>query len=143
MDILAQWLPEIILSLLCAGALAFCRHFYKRYKDYKNVLEEKEDKETEIMIDHKLEPIYEELEALRTYIRETEVIEKTHMSLIIASYKFRLIQLCRELLKQEYMTQKQYDQLTEFYKLYSGLGGNGQAKEYYDKTILLPIHDEP
>jgi hypothetical protein len=38
-----------------------------------------------------LEPVYEELEALRTYIRETENIEKTHMNLIIASYRFRLV----------------------------------------------------
>ena len=46
------------------------------------------------------EPIYEELEALRRYIRETESIEKTHMSLIIASYRFRLVQLCKGFLAQ-------------------------------------------
>ena len=57
------------------------------------------DKKTEIMVEEKLEPIYEELEALRTYIRETESIEKVHMSLIIASYRFRLIQLCKEFIR--------------------------------------------
>ena len=31
------------------------------------------------------------------------------------------------------------EQLTEFYKLYTGLGGNGQAKVYYDKAMLLPL----
>jgi hypothetical protein len=30
------------------------------------------------------------------------------------------------------------EQLTEFYKLYTGLGGNGQAKVYYEKAIALP-----
>jgi hypothetical protein len=40
------------------------------------------------------------------------------------------------------MTYSQYEQLTEFYKLYVGLGGNGQAKEFYDKVIKLPIHDD-
>ena len=39
------------------------------------------------------------------------------------------------------MTQKQYDQLVEFYKLYVGLGGNGQAKEYYEKAMVLEIRD--
>ena len=37
------------------------------------------------------------------------------------------------------MTQEQYDQLSEFYKLYTALGGNGQAKEYYEKAIKLEI----
>ncbi len=40
------------------------------------------------------------------------------------------------------MTQDQYDQLTEFYKLYHSLGGNGQAKEYYEKTMELEIRSE-
>lgn len=100
------------------------------------------DKKTENMVEEKLEPIYEELEALRTYIRETESIEKVHMSLIIASYRFRLIQLCKEFIRQEYLTQTQYDQLIEFYRVYAGLGGNGQAKDYYERAIALPIHRE-
>jgi hypothetical protein len=37
------------------------------------------------------------------------------------------------------MTQEQYDQLSEFYRIYSGLGGNGQAKEYYELALELPI----
>jgi hypothetical protein len=37
------------------------------------------------------------------------------------------------------MTQSQYDQLAEMYRLYSELGGNGQAHEYYEKTCKLQI----
>ena len=40
------------------------------------------------------------------------------------------------------MTQDEYDQLTEFFKLYSSLGGNGQAREYYEKTVKLEIRAE-
>lgn len=40
------------------------------------------------------------------------------------------------------MTQTQYDQLTEIYELYHKLGGNGQAKQYYDKTCLLEIRPD-
>ena len=63
------------------------------------------------------------------------------MNLIVASYRFRLIQLCKIYLKQRYITQDQYDQLTEFYKVYEGLGGNGQAKDYYEKAVRLEIRD--
>jgi hypothetical protein len=40
------------------------------------------------------------------------------------------------------MTTNQYDQLIEFYKLYIGLGGNGQAKDWYERALKLPIRDE-
>ena len=142
MDFLATYGVEILLSLITAGALSFCRYLHKQANQYKTMIEEKEDAETAIIIDKKLEPIYEELEDLRIYIRDTETIEKSHMALIIASYRFRLIQLCKELIKAQRMTQKEYDQLTEFCRVYVGLGGNGQAKEYYDKTMELPIVDE-
>ena len=44
--------------------------------------------------------------------------------------------------RQEYLTKLQYDQLNEFYRVYTGLGGNGQAKHYYDRAVALPIHDD-
>lgn len=142
MDFLTTYGVEILLSLITAGALGFCKHLHKQANQYKTMIEEKEDAETATIIDKKLEPIYEELEDLRAYIRDTETIEKSHMTLIIASYRFRLIQLCKELIKAQHMTQKEYDQLTEFYRVYVGLGGNGQAKEYYEKTMELPIVEE-
>ena len=40
------------------------------------------------------------------------------------------------------MTQDQYDQLSGFYRIYSGLGGNGQAKEYYELALELSIRPE-
>jgi hypothetical protein len=39
------------------------------------------------------------------------------------------------------MTYAQYEQLTEFYKLYVGLGGNGQAKSFYERASQLPIRE--
>ena len=138
MDFLATYGVEILLSLITAGALGFCKHLYKQASQYKTMIEEKEDAETSIIIDKKLEPIYEELEDLRAYIRDTETIEKSHMTLIIASYRFRLVQLCKGFMNQGYITVDQRTQLDEFYKLYTGLGGNGQAKIYYEQCIQLP-----
>lgn len=132
----------LLLGLISAGLLGFCRYIWKQMKTYKALIDDKEKDATEDMIDKKLEPILQDLEDLRGYIRDTKNIEKSHMNLIIASYRYRLIQLCKLYLKQGFMTHDNYEQLSEFYKLYTGLGGNGQAKEYYEKTIALPIKSE-
>lgn len=132
----------VLLTLISAGLLGFCRYIWKQMKTYKVMLEEKEKEETEALIDKKLEPIIDELEDLRAYIHDAKDIEKSHMNLIIASYRYRLIQLCKIYIKQKYMTQDQFEQLNEFYKLYTGLGGNGQAMEYYNIAIKLPIHED-
>lgn len=141
-EFFAQHWASILLSLVTAGALAICRYLGKQLKNYKKLLDEKDSDQLEDLIDSKLEPIVADIEELRTYIRETQDIEKSHMKLIIASYRYRLMQLCKLYLKQGYMTSDQFDQLTEFYKLYTGLGGNGQAKEFFDKACALPIRDD-
>lgn len=139
LEFLAQHLIEIFFGLVSAGALGFCKYMHTQMKNYKNLLEEKEDHQLEETIENRIEPIKMEIEELRKYIRDIGTIEKNHVDLIISSYRFRLVQLCKEFIKQGYVTQAQYDQLTEFYKLYTGLGGNGQAEEYYNKAIKLEI----
>ena len=143
---LVEWGLEIFVSVITALILGYFTYQATQYRQkkqqYQELVREQELKKAEIIIDTKLEPIYQELEELRTYVRETQNIEKTHMALIVASYRFRLIQLCKQYIHQEYMTTAQYEQLTEFYKLYVGLGGNGQAQSYYERAIALPIHDE-
>ena len=137
-----EHLVEILFGLVSAGALAFCKYLHSQLKNYKKLLAESKDTELEKTIDSRIEPIQEEIEELRKYIMETKSIETSHLELIISSYKFRLVQLCKEYIKQEYITQDQYDQLSEFYRVYSGLGGNGQAKEYYELAMELPIKSQ-
>lgn len=138
---LGEHLIEIFFGLISAGALGFCKYMHTQMKNYKKLLEEKESQELKSTIESRIEPIQQEIEELRKYIREVGAIERSHMDLIVSSYRFRLVQLCKEFIRQGYMTQDQYDQLTEFYKLYTALGGNGQAKEYYESAMKLPIHD--
>ena len=142
--ILAEWGLEILFGLISAIVLGYAKYkgdkLKKERDEAKQLIEEKKKQEMEQSIEVKLEPIYEELEELRRYIRETKDIEKSHMNLIIASYRFRLIQLCKGFLNQGYMTMDQRTQLDEFYTLYTGLGGNGQAKIYYEQCINLPPH---
>jgi hypothetical protein len=142
----AEWGLEVLIAITSAAILGWIKYKHSKLKqklnNYEELLNTEREHKQEEEIEIKLEPIYEELEELRAYIREAENIEKAHMTLIIASYRFRLIQLCKEFLKQGYMTYTQYEQLTEFFKLYTGLGGNGQAKAYYERTIILPIRSE-
>lgn len=139
---IAEHLVEIIFALISAGALAFCRYLYKQLKAYKQLLNDKKYEDLDDRIDEKLKPILDDIEEIRGYIRKAESKENRDLELIIASYRFRLVQLCKLYIKKGYMTQDEYDQLTEFFKLYSSLGGNGQAKEYYEKTVKLEIRAE-
>lgn len=139
---IAEHLIEIVFALISAGALAFCRYLYKQLKAYKQLLNDKKYEDLDDRIDEKLKPILDDIEEIRAYIRKTENKEKRDLDLIIASYRFRLVQLCKLYMKKGYMTQDEYDQLTEFFKLYSSLGGNGQAREYYEKTVKLEIRAE-
>ena len=139
---IVEHLVEIVFALISAGALAFCRYLYKQLKAYKQLLNDKKYEDLDDRIDEKLKPILDDIEEIRDYIRKAESKENRDLGLIIASYRFRLVQLCKLYIKKGYMTQDEYDQLTEFFKLYSSLGGNSQAKEYYEKTVKLEIRAE-
>ena len=138
---IAQHFIEIFFGLISAGLLAFCRYIYTQMKMYQKLAEEKKDEELEELIEGHIAPIKEDLNNLRSFVLEENKISERHIEIILASYRFRLIQLCQSFLKQGYMTSGQYEQLVEFFKVYAGLGGNGQAKEYYERTLKLPLKD--
>ena len=141
MNFLAQYWPEILLSLATAGAVGACKYFIGQMKKYKTLLEKQDDDELDRKIESKAEHIIEEIEQLRAYIRDFEQEDKRKMDLILSSYKYRLVQLCKDYLQKGQMTTREYAQLNEFYTVYTGLGGNGQAKEYYEKAIKLDVAD--
>lgn len=60
----------------------------------------------------------------------------------IAFYKYQLINACKRYLSQGYITQYQFDRLTELHKIYNDLGGNAQGDFYFNKAIQLPIIKE-
>ena len=145
--LLAEWGTEILFGLISAAVMGWAKWHGDKLKkeklqaeeNAKIIAEQQLDKKIDSHIEVELEPIYQELEDLRKYFRDNENLEKSHMNLIVASYRFRLIQLCKGFLNQGFITTAQMEQLTEFYKLYTGLGGNGQAKIYYDKAMQLPL----
>lgn len=145
MEFLTEWGSQIILSLVIA-VLTYILNKNIKEKDksmeeYQELLKKESDNKTSRAIEVHLEPIYKELEDIRKRIlslqdKENQDLEdiQQNFDLILASYRYRLIQLCKELLNQGFMYQYQYDNLSEFYNLYIGLGGNGQAKDYYKKV---------
>lgn len=130
---------------------------------YQELLTKEQEEKTKKAVEVQLEPIYKELEEIRKRVfalqdchtndikkindtmddREEAIRDEAaanfkvlqdNMELIISSYKYRLVELCRGLQKQGFMYQYQYDHLSEFYTLYRKLGGNGQAQDYYERV---------
>ena len=130
---------------------------------YQELLDHEQDEKTKKAVEVQLEPIYKELEEIRkrvfdlqdchvndvhsikTAMNDTEEAMRSeaeknfkllqdNLELIISSYKYRLVELCKGLEKQGFMYQYQYDHLNEFYHLYRKLGGNGQAQDYYERV---------
>lgn len=141
LEFITTHLLEIIFGLISAGALAFCKYLYGKMKTYKKLVEEKENSTLDNTIENHIEPIRQEIEELRKYVLENNTLTNKHLDLILASYRFRLTQLCKAYIQQGFMTNIEYEQLVEFYKVYSGLGGNGQAKTYYERAVQLPVHN--
>lgn len=141
LEFITTHLLEIIFGLISAGALAFCKYLYGKVKIYKNLIEEKENSTLDDTIEAHIEPIRQEIEELRKFVLESNKIANNHMDVILASYRFRLTQLCKAYIQQGFMTNGEYEQLVEFYKVYASLGGNGQAKTYYERAIQLPVHN--
>ena len=93
-EFLSKYGVELMMSLITTGALAFCKYMHGQMKNYKKLLEEKDRDELDNEIDKKLEPIVQEIEELRKYIRKVDINENNRINLIIASCRLRLIQLC-------------------------------------------------
>ena len=145
--LLAEWGTEILFGLISAAVIGYAKWKNSQLmkakdeaeKNAATLAEQKLDEKIDSHIEVELEPVLQELEDLRKYCRDNENLEKSHMALIVASYRFRLVQLCKGFLNQGYITTAQMEQLVEFYKLYTGLGGNGQAEVYYKKAVALPL----
>ena len=168
MEILTKYALEIFFGLVSAGALAFCKHLYGKNKKLEEMQKADQNRQYRQMILDEIEPIINEITRLKSDITAVDTnakvaltqfkteadITKQHMyddlnkiqekneenfKLIINSYKFRLIQLCKTHIRDGYISESDFEQITEMYKLYHGLGGNGQAQEYYDKVLELEI----
>ena len=164
--IFAKYGLELIFGLISAGALALCRYFWKQNKELGRLQEEEEKRRYRQMIIDEIEPIIEELgraeeeiknikkqgektvnglenaekathEEMYKDLKKIQEENERRFALILNSYKFRLIQLCKLHLKDGYITTEDYEQVSEMHELYKSLGGNGQAEDYFNKVKEL------
>ena len=164
MEILTEYGLEIFFGLVSAGLLAYCKHLWAQKQELAKRKEEDLTRLHRQMILDEIEPIIEELKRIKDNLqgsidtlrreadhthadmyKDLELVTKKNdknLELIINSYKFRLIQLCKTHLRDGYISQDEFDQVTEMYKLYHGLGGNGQAQDYYERVMELKIRDK-
>ena len=137
-----KYIIEIVLGLVSAGLLGFCRYLANQVKDYKELLALKEDGEVQKTIEDKIAPILEEVAKLQCLLEEAIAKEHKDMTVIVSSWGFRITQLCELYLERGYMTHSEYIQLVEMFNVYSELGGNGKVKEIFNKaTSSLEIRD--
>jgi hypothetical protein len=131
--ILTNYALELIFGLISACALWFCRSLAKQNKELKQLQKEDENRKYRQMILNEIEPIIDELSKAEDDIKhldadiQTQIAvlkataesEHKHMykdlnriqsnndrnfNLIINSYKFRLIQLCKSHLRDGFIT---------------------------------------
>lgn len=88
------------------------------------------------------EPLKAELASLNNKLTvfQEDFINNKEQNLLF--YKYQLINACKKYLAQGYLSQYQFDSLSELHKIYHNLHGNGQGDEYYNRAIALPIKTE-
>jgi hypothetical protein len=116
---------SVLSTLIVSGLSGLLLYFKGQAKTYKKLLEQQKSDSLRNTVREELEPIIEEIHRLQKRIENHELRESQDVDIILNSWKFRLIQLCSTYIRQGSMTQAQYDQVSEFYKAYHDLGGNG------------------
>lgn len=116
-----------------ANLQKFETNFHTRLDPVQEEIEHLKDDITEILKEQKeqgitIDNIAEKEEQLRKKLR--------------CEWRYRIRAICLVYNKRGYMTHEEFEQLQEFYALYEAIGGNGQTKELYEKTIKLPIRAE-
>lgn len=165
---IAEHFLEIIFSVISLVVVGYCKHLHNQNKELKRMQDEDKNRKHREMLLDEIEPLVNELGRLKREMTDLEIrmnnkvteaqteAEITHKTmyddlnkiqkeneknfeLIINSYKYRLIQLCKSHLKDNFITEEEFEQISEMYKLYHGMGGNGQAQDYYEKVLQLEI----
>ena len=101
----------------------------------------------------RIEPMQEEIEHLKDDIQEIlDSIKKQGINLnniqekeehlaneTRCAWRYRIRTLCHAYMRRGWMTHDEFEQLQEMYNLYTAIGGNGQTKELYERTMRLDI----
>lgn len=131
---IAKYWLEVLFSAIIGLFAWVLKGIKKEMKHYQELLDNEEKGAYDQVIDRKLQPI-------DTRVKDVE----RDVEYIVDSYRFRIITLCQLAIDKGYMSQGDFDQLTEMFKLYTSLNAKKQSAdysivaEYYTKTKVLPI----
>lgn len=117
-------------------------NFQTRLQPTQEEIEHLKDDITEILNTIKAQGI--DLSNIQERLDLVEGKEKHLENETRSAWRYRIRQLCHVYLERGWMTFNEYRQLQEMYNLYVAIGGNGQTKELYEKTIndVLTISEE-
>lgn len=133
LDWIAKYWLEVVFSVVIGFFGWALKSIKKELKHYQELLDNEEKGAYVQVIDRKLQPI-------DTRVRDVE----RNVDYIIDSYRFRIITLCQLAIDKTYMSQNDFDQLTEMFKLYTSLNTKNSSDysivaEYFTKAKALPI----
>lgn len=108
---------------------------------------------SEINFSTRLNPIQDEIEHLKDDIQEilnnikqqgidlNNIHEKEkHLEHETrCAWRYRIRTLCHAYIRRGRMTHDEFEQLQEMFNLYTAIGGNGQTKELYERTMKLDV----
>lgn len=107
-------------------------------KEFENYIK-KDEKEFEKKMGEISDNHDADKEQFAEKLHELEEEYEDKLRRILDSYKFRFIQLCKVHIRTGSISPEEFDQIVAFYDVYHGLGGNGQAEEYFNKVKDLKI----
>lgn len=105
-------------------------NFSTRFNPLQEEIEHMKDDITEILDDLKQQGI--DLNNIKE--KEQTLEHETR-----CAWRYRIRSLCHAYIRRGWMSYDEYSQLQEMFNIYTAIGGNGQTKELYEKTIDLEI----
>ena len=134
---------DILLSIVTAAALGSFKYLISWIKKYHGMLDEQGEERLHEVINVQIQPLVDEIEALKKEVKANKEFDEKRITLILASYRFQIVEMCKKIIEQGYITAGQHATLVEIFHCYEELGGNGQAKEFYNKALTLPLRKYP
>ncbi len=105
-------------------------NFSTRFEPVQEEIEHLKDDITEILANIKQQGI--DIDNLQA--QENRLEHETR-----CAWRYRIRSLCHSYLRRGWMSHSEYVQLQEMFNIYTAIGGNGQTKELYERTMRLDI----
>ena len=93
-------------------------------------------------IEHLKDDIQEILDTLKQHGVDLNNVKEKEKHLeheTRCAWRYRIRTLCHAYIRRGWMTHDEFEQLQEMFNLYTAIGGNGQTKELYERTMRLDV----